>query len=384
METNNISLTNPVLLFAPLDWGLGHTTRCIPLIRYLLSIDCHIIAAVNAQQRIILEQEFSSLRFVSLNGYRLAYGKNGWRTITKIIVQIPKIIAAVRYENTWLQAFVRSNHVDAVISDNRYGLFTRQIPCIFITHQLTIRTPFGKIIERLLQSSTYRFINKFSACWVPDYEENENLAGKLSHPVRLPGVPLTYIGRISRISSQLPRGVPGTLLILLSGPEPQRSIFETTIVRELNNFKQAAVLVRGLPQGGSVLPISNEKVIVHDYLSSAEIEVQITQAEIIVSRSGYSTVMDIIGRGKKCIFVPTPGQTEQVYLAAYLQQQRLCIRFHQYGFSLEAAVRQANEFHFATPSGLSSEIYQTVLDNFIHRLKSLAANRPDPQTARPV
>ena len=369
VQKNSFSLTNPVVLFAPLDWGLGHTTRCIPLIHYFLSLDCQVIAAVDKKQRAILEKESARIHFVSLKGYRLVYGKNGWRTLVKIILQIPKIIAAIHNENKWLKRFVQSNQVHAVVSDNRYGLFNKQLPCIFITHQLAIQVPLGWVARRIIQKMNYRFIQRFNACWVPDYKENAHLAGKLSHPRYMPAVPVSYIGRLSRITDPLPAGNPGALLIVLSGPEPQRSIFEQIIVRQLEQLQTPAVLVRGLPKTVGELPVTNKNTVVHNYLPAAQLAAEIAQADIIISRSGYSTVMDVAGRGKKCIFIPTPGQPEQIYLADYLQQKRLCICFYQAGFSLSNALHQAENFLFAPADNLPADIYKEEISTFVLKLK---------------
>ncbi|MBE7171418.1 MAG: glycosyl transferase family 28 [Williamsia sp.] len=373
-QKNNLSLTNPVVLFAPLDWGLGHTTRCIPLIHYFLSLGCQVVAAVDEKQQAILEKEFTNLKFVSLKGYRLAYGRSGWQTLAKIILQVPRIVATIYQENRWLKKFVQSTPVHAVISDNRYGLFSKKLPCIFVTHQLAIQTPFGAPARWLVQKINYRFIQQFGACWVPDYKENANLAGKLSHPRQMPSVPVSYIGRLSRIAEPLPAGNPGSLLIVLSGPEPQRSIFEEIVFSQLDRLQVPAVLVRGLPKAENAPPLLSKYVVVHNYLSAPELAAEISRAETIVSRSGYSTVMDITGRGKKCIFVPTPGQPEQIYLADYLQQKQLCICFRQNHFSLEKALQLAKTGAFAPMDGLSSYIYKEELETFVSKLKK--ANGP--------
>lgn len=369
IQKNNISLTNPVILIAPLDWGLGHTTRCIPLIHSLLSLGCRVIAAVDEKQRTILEKEFTNLLFVPLRGYRLAYGRTGWRTVVKIIFQIPRILAAIRYENRWLQSFVHSNEVHAVVSDNRYGLFSKQLPCVFITHQLAIQVPFGSVVRRLIQAINYRFIRRFSACWVPDYQDNVQLAGKLSHPQQMPVVPVSWIGRLSRIAGPLPAGRPGALLVILSGPEPQRSILEKIIVRELERTQVQAVLVRGVPGIKEELLVDNKNILIYNYLSAPQLAAEIGKAEIIVSRSGYSTVMDLTGRGKKCVYIPTPGQAEQIYLADYLQEKRLCIRFRQTDFRLDKALQRVKEVSFASTDNVPPDVYKGVLEDFVGKLR---------------
>ena len=355
-------------MLAPLDWGLGHTTRCVPLIHQFLSLGCQVIAAVDEKQQAVLEQEFTNILFTPLKGYRLAYGRTGWHTVAKIIIQIPKILAAVYHENRWLHEFVRSNKIHAVVSDNRYGLFNTRLPCVFMTHQLAIHSPFGWFTGRLIQKINYWFIQRFSACWVPDYPKNGSLAGKLSHPKQMPTVPVSYIGRLSRITGLLPAGDPGSLLIILSGPEPQRSMFEEIVLKELERLQIRAVLVRGLPKTDK-LPVAAKNTVIYNYLPAAQLATEIARAEIIISRSGYSTVMDIIGRGKKCIFIPTPGQSEQIYLADYLQEKQLCIRFYQNNFSLAEALQQVKKFSFASIDEAPADAYKEELKNFVYTLK---------------
>ncbi len=359
-----------MILIAPLDWGLGHTTRCIPLIRFLLSLDCQILVAANVKQEVLLRQEFDQIQFVRLKGYELGYGRSALLTVAKILLQIPKILVAIRRENRWLKSFLLTRTVHAVISDNRYGFYTERSTSIFITHQLAIQTPFGKALGKVLRIMNYLQIRKFHTCWVPDYAGAENLAGALSHPSKLPPVPVHYLGRLTRISlNEASHGATGFLLIILSGPEPQRSIFEKIILRELDNYKDRAVLVRGLPGEQQKLTFDRNYLTVHNYLSAEKLAILIQEAGIIISRSGYSTVMDIAGRGKKCIFIPTPGQTEQEYLAKYLEQKNLCIHFPQSKFSLRQALLKARQFPFAPAGDYSAETYQPVLREFVMKLK---------------
>ena len=185
----------------------------------------------------------------------------------------------------------------------------------------------------------------------------------------MPAVPVSWIGRLSRTQGSLPPARPGALLIILSGLEPQRSIFEGIVVEELERTQTQAVLVRGLPGVKEELPV-NKEVVVYNYLSAPRLSEAIGEAEIIISRSGYSTVMDLVGRGKKCIFVPTPGQTEQIYLADYLQEKRLCVRFRQVDFYLDKALQRVEEFAFASTDSIPPDVYKGVLENFVAKLRA--------------
>ncbi len=244
-KINGITQKRAKILLAPLDWGLGHATRCIPIVKELLSLDCEVIIAATGVQKALLEQEFPFLPFVELPGYRVKYGKNRALTLLKIVAGIPKILIRIKAENAWLRAFQERERVDAVISDNRYGLYHADVFSVFITHQLLIRTPFGSRIDGILQRIQYRWLNRFSICWVPDLPGKDSLAGELSHPRQLPSIPVRYIGTLSRFEKK--EILPGCdLLILLSGPEPQRTLLEKILLDQLSACPGKIILVRGL------------------------------------------------------------------------------------------------------------------------------------------
>lgn len=364
---NTTATEKPVILIAPLDWGLGHATRCIPLISYMLSIGCEIIIATEGSQEAILKAEFSNVKFVKLPGYRLRFGKNSLSTVIKIIGQIPGILMRIRYENKWLNDFLRHVRVNAIVSDNRYGLYSSTIPSVIITHQLTIKTPFGKWIDNFTRYLNYCLINKFSECWVPDYQGSENLAGELSHPKKMPAIPVHYLGLLSRIF-KAPSHHSNTLLILLSGPEPQRSILESILLQQLEDYPHSAILMRGLP-GETNLPATNNKYLqIHNHLSSNLLNQVINDSRFIISRSGYSTIMDIMHLKKQCIFIPTPGQSEQEYLAGYLSQKQICVSYSQKNFFLNKALQEAGKL--SPPEFRTEEIlYKNIINSFISRIQ---------------
>ncbi|MGB4845901.1 MAG: glycosyl transferase family 28, partial [Ferruginibacter sp.] len=181
------------VLVAPLDWGLGHTTRCIPVILKLIELNCEVIIAAEGPAKFLLQQEFPEAEFVNLRGYRITYSRSRALLFFRLFIQFPKIINRIYAEHSWLKKAVIQNKIDAVISDNRFGLYHAKIPCIYITHQLCIKTG-NRLTERIAQKLHYRYINKFKECWVPDLKEEINLAGKLSHPVTFPHAPVKYIG----------------------------------------------------------------------------------------------------------------------------------------------------------------------------------------------
>lgn len=358
--------SNITILIAPLDWGLGHATRCIPLIKFLLDSDCKVIIAAEGAQKNLLKAEFSTVDFVAIPGYNIKYTNSKRFFLLKIALQVPKILSAIRSENKWLANFLKNNTVDAIISDNRYGLFHTTVTSVFITHQLLIKTSF-LFGEKILQQINYWYIKKFSLCWVPDEKGAINLAGELSHPANFPKIPVTYLGGLSRLERQTETQKKFDVLIILSGPEPQRTLLEIKVLYELQTFRKKAMLVRGLPGNKAVLPsINNLKIINH--LPAAELEKAINESEYVISRSGYTTVLDVCKLQKKSILIPTPGQTEQEYLALHLQKQGWCLTVSQQKFSLEKSLERAEKFQYQLPD-LKMETYKEVVRDFINKLE---------------
>ncbi len=330
-----------VALVAPLDWGLGHANRCIPIIRELLNAGFEVIIAAEGSQKAILSEEFPAISIIHINGYHLSYGNKKWKTPLKILLQSPKILTAINKENQWIRALHKEKHLAVIVSDNRFGLYHPDVFSIFITHQLYIRSPFGRIINRILQKINYRFINRFSLCWVPDAAGNQNLAGELSHPTYLPKTPVQYIGCLSRIK-KIPSPITNKLLVIISGPEPQRTIFENKVMEQLKTIAASSIVIRGLPAQASEA-YSVGQVTIYNHLGSSQLEQLINESDIIISRSGYSTIMDTLPLGKKCIFIPTPGQGEQEYLAKYLSGKNWIVTGDQENFSIAALITQSEK-----------------------------------------
>jgi uncharacterized protein (TIGR00661 family) len=358
----------PRILVAPLDWGLGHATRCIPIIQELLQQGAEVWLAGEGSQAQLLHLEFPEIPFLHLQGYRVTYASTRSGVIRKIITQSPKFLKAIRKEHAWLKKTVKENNIDAVISDNRYGLYHTVIPCVFITHQLTIKSPLGKWSERLLQKKNYKYINRFTECWVPDLIDENNLAGDLSHPAVMPKIPVKYIGWLSRLRKRPSQEKTGHLLIVLSGPEPQRTLLETTIIRDIARYDGTATIVRGLPGTHSLLPSTNS-IRIYNHLPAKQLNEEMEMAEFVISRSGYSTVMDIAALQKKSILVPTPGQTEQEYLAGYYLEKDIALAASQQFFSLPAEIQKARLFPYRVPVVSSSDSLKATIEDLLSRLR---------------
>lgn len=355
------------ILIAPLDWGLGHTTRCIPIIYELINNNCTVIAAGNATQIHLLKQEFPELTYVFLEGYNVYYSRKKSRFLTTIARQLPGIARAVKKEQEWLKKVVDKYRIDGIISDNRYGLYHESVPSVFITHQLAIQTPLGWAAG-LLRSIHYRWINKFTNCWIPDFKQYPGLAGALSHPPKLPSVPCYYTGPLSRMKPSEPNENKKGVLIVLSGPEPQRTLFEQIIFSQLQTAGQSFIVVRGLPNGGGPLLAALNNVVVYDHLAADELNRLMSIAEVIVCRSGYSSVMDICAAGARAVMVPTPGQTEQEYLAGLLAQSGSIVAATQEDFDLYRLLDKAKDSNIQLSARRDEQQLKKVVRDFVDRL----------------
>jgi uncharacterized protein (TIGR00661 family) len=342
-----VKFNTQTVLIAPLDWGLGHATRCIPVIRILLKNNYTVIIAAEGKQKKLLETEFSQLKFLPLKGYDISYSKEKILLPLKILIQIPKILTAIKYENKWLDKITDAYKIDLVISDNRFGLHTKKVPCIFITHQLQIKAPY-KWLEKVIQKINYKYINQFNQCWIPDFEGEQNIAGELSHPKQLPKTAVKYIGPLSRFEKKNEEEKAYDFCFLLSGPEPQRTLLEENILKEVEGIDNKFLLVRGLPEKEEVLS-SNNNITIKNHLPEKELLTAILQSEYIVCRSGYTTVMEVLSLQKKSILIPTPGQTEQEYLAEILMKQHWCLAISQQSLSLKKIIQQVSDFKYVLP-----------------------------------
>ena len=365
MDQAQTTLKHRILL-SPLDWGLGHATRCIPLIHELLRQDTDVFIACEGRIRILLEKEFPMLSFVDLRGYNVSYSKSKWSLPFTMLAQIPKIIAAIDEEHQMIDDIVKQQGIHGIISDNRFGLYHEEVPSVFITHQLLVKTNFGKAIDEQFQKLNYSFINKFNECWIPDYEGPVNLAGDLSHPDKMPGIRTTYTGPLSRLETNH-TSEEKHLLILLSGPEPQRTILEELLVAQLDGYKNEIVFVRGLPGEVNNLNVPSH-VRVYNHLPAKELEAMMQEARYIIGRTGYSTVMDIAALKKKSILIPTPGQTEQEYLALQLMKNNFALCINQQKFKLKTALELADHFLYQVNRYPSHNKLENVIRNFLSSL----------------
>lgn len=324
------------ILIAPLDWGLGHATRCIPIIRCVSELGHIPVIASDGRPGALLKAEFPDLEHVILKGYEIEY-PTGAGMVWKMFRSTPKILNTIKWEHQMLPELIREHRIDGVISDNRFGLYSDLVPCVYLTHQVMIKAP---LFERRLHKMHMNYACKFSQCWVPDVAEGDGLSGDLGHRFPLPKNG-KFIGPLSRFT-QVEAEKSLDLICVISGPEPQRTRFENILLSQLETFDGTAMMVRGVPDAhAEVMNAKGHRIVNH--LGADELQRAMASAKIVLSRSGYSTIMDLSVIGGKAIFVPTPGQTEQEYLAKKFDAEGLHLNVKQSELNLISDIPKAEK-----------------------------------------
>jgi hypothetical protein len=301
------------ILVAPLNWGLGHATRCMPIIQAQLNAGSEVVIAADGAPLALLKSRFPQCQFIEWKGVSIHYSGN---MILSMLIQVPKILWSIYKEHQQLKKVIEEYKIDMVISDNRFGLWNKNIHSVFITHQVNIISPFA---EKLLFKINKWFIEKYDECWVPDYEGGDNLSGILSHPKNdyyRKNFPknLKYIGPQSRFtkgSSVVEKKYE--VVGIVSGPEPQRTLFFEQLKNDFEKIKGKTLIIAGTPNN-SKFKIQNSELAIVPHLEDDDFTAALYSAKRIICRSGYSTIMDLHALGLNAEFIATKGQTEQEYL----------------------------------------------------------------------
>ncbi|MFZ6000355.1 MAG: glycosyltransferase [Bacteroidota bacterium] len=319
------------VLVAPLDWGLGHATRCVPIIRELLAREVDVVIASSAGALKLLQQEFPQLPGVEIVSYKARYSSR-WPFMIHLFFQLPWFLRAIAQEHKQINTIVSERGIDLIISDNRYGGWSTQVPCVFITHQVNIILPwYASLAKPIVDFFNHRQIKKFTHCWVPDWPDGR-LSKRLTRPTSLT---IQFIGPLSRMKRPDAK-TQKTLdvLALISGPEPRRTEFELLLRQQLS--------------------------------TSWALAKAIESAHIVIARSGYSTIMDLIALQATAILVPTPGQTEQEFLAEDLSQQGIAFFQHQAEFDLKVALNSSKRYPgfagWQMPANLLTDVVESTLE----------------------
>lgn len=298
------SIHNKNILLSPLNWGMGHVSRCIPIIHQLIEQENKVIIACNKEQEQILHTYFPDLIYVSHEGYPFSFkGKGNFER--DVFFQFFKLRSRLNHEKKEVDQLIQTYSIDLVVSDHRYGFISEKCTSIFITHQINLPLPWHvKWVDRLHK----KWMKAFHTVWVLD-THNSQFAGKLSQ--NNGGINAEYIGPKSRFSlySKMEKTIP--LVVIVSGPEPYaEQFFQEQYNIALSKTKRTVIIAPKLYQHQSNEHI--ELVLSSDWKKTDAI---ILQALSIISRSGYSTIMDLNVLEINGTLVPTLGQREQQYLS---------------------------------------------------------------------
>lgn len=321
------------ILIAPLNWGLGHATRCIPIINALKEHDFEPIIASDGAALELLIKEFPELQTFELPSYNITYSVKGSNFKWKLLFQMPKMFRAIHKERKIIEKIIEDNAIQGVISDNRLGVFSKKVPSVFITHQLQVLSGTTSFLTTFIHKL---YIKKYRSCWVPDVDKTPNLSGKLGH-LKETIDNIFYIGPISRLhKKELPKKYD--VMVILSGPEPQRTMLENRLILELKTAPKKILFIKGIIENEQ--RIWQEKSITFvNFMNAEQLENAFNESEILICRSGYTTVMDISKLGKKVFFIPTPGQYEQEYLAQKFESEGIAPFCNQDNFKISKLER---------------------------------------------
>ncbi|NNK70010.1 MAG: glycosyltransferase [Flavobacteriaceae bacterium] len=323
----------PRILVAPLNWGLGHATRCVPVINALLANGYDPILASDGTALELLKKEFPSLHYAEFASYNIRYPKHGDMFRLQMIKNAPAILHAISKEQKQTAALISEYDIKGIISDNRLGVRHEAVPSVIITHQLKVLSGQTTWLSSKMHNA---YIKKFDECWVPDIDSEKNLSGELGHPEQFV-IPTKHIGLLSRLNNTR-QARKYDLIAIISGPEPQRTEMENKLTMELKTYPGSVLMVCGRieekqtsSQEGQILKVN--------FMLGQELETAINSSSLVLSRSGYSTIMDLAKLGNKAFFIPTPGQFEQEYLAKRLDHLGIVPFCKQSDFNMEQLLR---------------------------------------------
>ena len=351
------------ILVAPLNWGLGHATRCIPIIRFLQKQNASVFLASDGRAFHLLQKEFPELPIFQLPAYDIHYHTSNM--MWNMAWQFPKMMRAISREKKEISKIVTIEKIDIIISDNRFGVFSKKTHNVFITHQINLSIPIS-LFQHVGNWINRKMIQRFDECWIPDFEEYPNLSGKLSHgKIKFNKTTdetlIKYIGSISRMK-KIKNEIKRKVIIILSGPEPQRTFLEEKILEQASELSFQFLLVKGQTEKQEHFYFK-KNIEVISFLTSKKLNQAIAESEIIISRSGYTTLMDLVSLEKKAILIPTPGQTEQEYLAENFKAAGICYAQNQSDFDFETAIKESKSY-----KGFSTSINPTTNWEVLFRL----------------
>ena len=355
------------ILYSVLNWGLGHASRSIPILKQILQLNIDIVIASDGEALLLLQKEFPKLTFETLISYNVQYSKNEKSFDKTIFLQLTKFGKAIKKEHQQTQLLIEKHGITHLISDNRYGCYSKKLPSTVVCHQINLQHKF-LLVQKQMNVIHRKMLSNFNEIWVPDFLE-DSIAGNITKKPKSSLIlnrkfltKIKYIGMLSRMKILKEKKLYD-LCIILSGPEPQRTILEKILLKEVteNNFQ--TVLIRGTKNYKNKI-LNSANLSVYDFLKTFELTQIINQSKTVICRAGYSSIMDLIALKKQAILIPTPGQTEQEYLARFLKEKKWFYSVNQDVFKLRKALDFKQNFK-PKESSNSVELLNKIVSEFI-------------------
>jgi uncharacterized protein (TIGR00661 family) len=324
------------VLVSPLSWGLGHATRDLPIIRYLLERGHGVTIAAEGRALALLKQEVPQCEFLELKDYPAPYTSSP-HFIRQFLAMSPVMLKAIWKEGRAMRQVLRDRPFDLILSDNRFNVRSRDVPSFVISHQLRFKVPPElEKFEFVTELFNWEYLKPFDRVIVPDYADAaRSLSGRLSHEVKhlARNRKIYYAGAFSSVERMdVPQDVD--VFLSISGPEPQRTELERIILGQVERLPGRCIVVTlGKPEVKEVRRL-NSRITVYGYLNRRQQQEMLNRARLVVCRSGYTTIMELAELGKKALFIPTPGQTEQEYLGRYHRAKGFFHSVSQYALDL--------------------------------------------------
>ncbi len=352
------------ILYAILNWGLGHATRSSVVIEALLANGIEVEVVSDGQALEWIKSRFPQLNCHEIKGLNPQYPTDG-SMVLSMLKQLPGFMWAITREQAAFKKLAGERAAKAVISDNRYGCYVPGLPSMFLGHQLQIQLPAGSgWISPAVQWVNRRYLSPFDEIWIPDHPDRA-LSGALSAGFEGKS---RFLGRLShlKITNQETQ-IKKKYLFLLSGPEPQRSLLERKISRWPGLKAAESSLVRGTSSKRmQVYPMGME---VHDLADSETISRLLATHELMVCRPGYSTLCDLWQSNNKSLLIPTPGQTEQEYLGNRMQDTGLAMNVQQDLFKPDKNLSEALQYKGFPAQAFDKDLLSQAVGELIRKIK---------------
>ena len=402
------------VLVAPLDWGLGHATRCVPVVREFLRAGAEVELAVVKANANFFREVFPDLRQRLAPSYNIVYPKHGYNMALWLLKNSVHLNAVMRYEHHFAEEMVKRHGYDVLFSDNRFAFYSKNALSIYMTHQRRIAFPRAfAAFERIGVMWHANIMRKFDEVWVPDLEIYPGYAGSLSHSGATPGdKPMRFVGTLSRFSEMgnvgnalgnasapvglerevdlmsmsefmahsanvewdaapevRPQGMRAAykVVAVVSGVEPARTQFEQQLREALQQIPGQHMMILGKPSAEQKT-WTEGNIEFHTHLATNDFAEAVKRADFVVSRGGYSTVMDMAELGAKCIFVPTPGQFEQIVLAHDLSKAGYAVEIPADELSAET-LTSAFEKSVKMPKVAKQNLLHDAVEDVVRKFK---------------